>query len=92
MVEREVWLNGWRRNGDTVLIQTEVHCAGCGLGLGVVCAMPNFNPPPSLPNWPFDEETCPVCRLEEVELLPLSLQERLELHKRRKVEASLGAT
>lgn len=59
----EKWLNGHDRKGATVLIGTGTHCAGCGRFCGTTCVFipDNYIPPPSLPAWPFEQDTCPVC-------------------------------
>lgn len=63
MANREDWLNGWPRIGDTVLVGNGVHCAGCGLSMGVttVAFAKDWEPPTERPTWPFDEATCPIC-------------------------------
>ena len=60
----ETWLNGWSRCGDTVLIGSTVHCAGCGKDLGIctVAVDDNWQRPDKLPDWPFAED-CPICEL-----------------------------
>ena len=59
---REAWLNGWSRSGDTVLLGTAVHCAGCGKfnGVATVAFSEGWEPPGMNPAWPFDEADCPV--------------------------------
>lgn len=62
-MNREHWLNGWGRMGDyDVLIGTGVHCVGCGKDEGTVTVVfpADYQPPEKYPDWPFDEETCPV--------------------------------
>lgn len=75
--DREKWLNGWRRFGNSVQMGSAVHCAGCGKTRGVACVVipEGYLPPEKEPEWPFDEESCPVC----IETIPRekTLQERL---------------
>lgn len=60
--DREHWLNGWRRHGDSVLMGTAYHCAGCGKFLGLGCVALDGEPwPEKLPDFPFEEATCPLC-------------------------------
>lgn len=63
MSDREKWLNGWERNHTGVLIGTGIHCAGCGKTRGVICVVfeEGYQPPKMWPDWPFDEESCPLC-------------------------------
>ena len=63
MSERQKWLNGWPQVGNSVLIGSGVHCAACGRSYGITCiAIPlDYITPEKLPDWPFNEETCPVC-------------------------------
>ena len=63
----EEWLNGWHRNGTSVLVGTGVHCAGCGKFHGITCVAfsADWEPPEKLPDWPFNKDTCPVCELEK---------------------------
>ena len=64
-MEREAWLNGWERLDDVVLIGTMVHCVGCGREQGLTCVAfsEEYEAPEKLPEFPFDEEMCPVCKL-----------------------------
>jgi hypothetical protein len=59
------WLNGWPRmsDGRTVLIGAAVHCVCCGRIHGITCVAfpPDWEPPGSSPQWPFDEDDCPLC-------------------------------
>lgn len=59
------WLNGWPRlsDGRTVLIGTACHCVCCGKFGGITCvAFPDgWEPPGPDPQWPFDEDDCPLC-------------------------------
>ena len=53
---RELWLNGWHRQGDTVLYGNGIHCAGCGRFGGCVTVdlsglPPDYVAPPE-PRWP----------------------------------------
>jgi hypothetical protein len=60
--DRERWLNGWHRHGDSILIGTGYHCAGCGKFLGLGCVALDGEPwPEKLPDFPFEEATCPLC-------------------------------
>jgi len=64
--DRERWLHGWPRVGIAgVLIGVGVHCVGCGRSCGVTCVAfgEGYVPPSQLPDWPFHEESCPVCSL-----------------------------
>jgi hypothetical protein len=65
--DRETWLNGWHRNGNSVLIGTGVYCAGCGRDNGVACVAisPDYIAPEKLPDWPFNEADCPLCEWRE---------------------------
>jgi len=69
MSEREKWLNGWPRIGNSVLIGTGSHCAGCGKLHGVTCVAfsEGYVPPEKDPEWPFQEEGCPVCAMAQRE-------------------------
>lgn len=91
------WLNGWQLLSDKtrVLVGTVVRCSGCGMDLGCICvAFPdNWEPPGPEPVWPFAEDGCPVCILQnrsvDVHFEPyvqpqLSLQERLGRFKKQK--------
>jgi hypothetical protein len=63
---REAWLNGWSRDRDHVSIGGSLRCAGCGGDLGVTCvAIDSAAVLPSArePEWPFDEDGCPLCLL-----------------------------
>lgn len=63
---REDWLNGWQRNGDTVLLGTMVCCAGCGKEHGLTCVAfsDDWKLPEKDPAWPFERESCPICALQ----------------------------
>lgn len=67
MDKREGWLNGWPRMGNNVLLGSAVHCAGCGKFSGVTCVVIplNWTPPEKDPDWPFEEDTCPICPVSE---------------------------
>lgn len=84
----EAWLNGWYRVGASVFIGTGVHCAGCGKfnGIGCVAIDPNAKWPETMPDWPFNEASCPLCTWRENPPSPRDpLTERLErLAKTRK--------
>lgn len=75
---REYWLNGFNREGDTVMVFPTIRCAGCGVGLGTVCYMPGDEAPPPPPTWPFEEAACPLCRMRaRVNALPPGAEDRL---------------
>lgn len=61
---RESWLNGWLRSGDRVYMGA-IFCAGCGKLLGVpafvITQLDIDSPPAGDPDWPFEEDGCPVC-------------------------------
>jgi hypothetical protein len=67
MTDREAWLNGWPRHddADTVLIGSGVHCAGCGhfMGITTVAIEAGYVAPTKLPDWPFNESSCPLCAM-----------------------------
>jgi hypothetical protein len=84
-VTRETWHEGWHRTGDQIFTR----CAGCGKTLGVACiAITSDDAPIAEPQWPFDEETCPLCllrnRLYERDGPPDRLTERMLAMKARK--------
>jgi hypothetical protein len=85
--DREHWLNGWRRQGGSVLIGTAYHCAGCGKFLGLGCVAFDGTPlPEKAPDFPFEEATCPLCELRRLPDPPDAvdkLTERLERLKKR---------
>lgn len=89
MSNREHWLNGWPRIGFSVLIGSGVHCIGCGTFHGVTCvAIPeDWQPPEKMPDWPFEQDSCPVCQLvarassPTTEHVPPTLAERLSAFK-----------
>lgn len=64
MSERESWLNGWKRHGDWVGYGGGIHCAGCGSLEGMATVIVTLEPNAPEPAWPFDRETCPLCKLE----------------------------
>jgi hypothetical protein len=88
---RESWLNGWSRDGNTVLLGSSVHCVGCGKSYGTTCVVipEGWAPPEKNPDWPFDEADCPVCShhdrpltVEGLAKLPLSLlRQAIEIRK-----------
>jgi hypothetical protein len=88
---REHWLNGWNRQGDSVLIGTGYHCAGCGKFLGLGCVAFDGSPlPEKRPDFPFEEATCPLCAYRRAHDPPDQvdkLTERLERLKKRDKEA-----
>jgi hypothetical protein len=62
-MSREAWLNGWHRNGThSVLVGSQICCAGCGLdkGTATVVIPDGFVWPERDPDWPFEVEDCPV--------------------------------
>lgn len=65
--DREGWLNGRRRSGDTVTVDDNVTCcAGCGRTLGVfsITIQEDYTPPQlPEPDWPYNENGCPLCEL-----------------------------
>lgn len=68
---RETWLHGWPRMGTEVLIGSGVWCVGCGKDFGVTCVgieegYESWVENRPYPDWPFDEENCPVCYLREL--------------------------
>lgn len=72
MSDREVWLNGWTRRGAAVFTGGVTRCAGCGADRGVATfVIPDgYVPPERDPDWPFNEDDCPVCELMELTLAP----------------------
>lgn len=65
------WLNGWPRVGiNIVLMGTGLHCIGCGVCHGTTTVeFKDFNFPEKKPDWPFKEDSCPVCvRLPSAEV------------------------
>lgn len=83
---REHWLNGWHRQGDAVLLGG-VHCAGCGKFVGTTCIALDDDPlPEKMPDFPFEEATCPLCAYRRMPDPPDAvdkLTERLERLKKR---------
>ena len=67
--QMEKWLNGWMRQGDTVLIGSGLHCVGCGFFLGTCCVILSDCAMPSRedPDYPFEQASCPVCQLRNRE-------------------------
>jgi hypothetical protein len=57
------WLHGWPMTGDGVLIGAMVHCAGCGRPRGLTCVAlgGDWDVPTVDPDWPFDQDDCPIC-------------------------------
>jgi hypothetical protein len=64
-MSRERWLNGWPRNETAVFIGTGVHCIGCGADCGVTCVgfEEGWKAPEKMPEWPFEQDSCPICLL-----------------------------
>lgn len=61
--DREKWLNGWCRHGDSafILLGPNICCIGCGRYGGTTCVVISVNLPDKEPDWPFNERDCPVC-------------------------------
>jgi hypothetical protein len=85
-MEREAWLNGWQRQGDTV-IHFHPCCAGCGRCKGVGCiAVDEDAEYPLEPAWPFREADCPVCGGSDARgQQATTIRERIEAARARKV-------
>jgi hypothetical protein len=81
---RETWHEGWYRTGDQIVNC----CAGCGVTLGMACIAATSEDAAPEPQWPFDEETCPLCllrnRLYERDGPPDRLTERMLALRARK--------
>ncbi len=61
MTDRESWLKGWPRRMEMVIMGTGLHCAGCGKVAGcITVAFSGEKPFRREPDWPFNEDTCPV--------------------------------
>ncbi len=60
----EAWLKGWPRRGDVVWA-AQPHCAACGLLLGITCIALSGNEPTEAPDWPFNQEDCPLCAFRD---------------------------
>jgi hypothetical protein len=86
VTDREKWLNGWERTGDTVAYGNGLHCAGCGRCHGVftvdLSGLPDGYVSPPEPLWPFNEDDCPVCGKKKQP----DLKERLARFKAAKQE------
>lgn len=62
----ESWLNGHVRDYDVVLSGSQMHCAGCGLNMGICTVIIDGQlQPETSPAWPFEVDTCPVCSLRD---------------------------
>ena len=68
------WLHGWPpipANSDhpptAVLMGTGVNCIGCGRFQGITCVAidPDWIPPTEYPDWPFPQDSCPICWLQD---------------------------
>jgi hypothetical protein len=84
---REAWLKGWKRCGPYAdNLNGATCCVGCGGHVGCYCFIPYEDGPTETPDWPFDEETCPVCgpTYRPKEKAEMTLQERLEIFKEMK--------
>ena len=68
IVLREQWLNGWSRLNGSVLIGSAAHCAGCGKFHGTTCVVfdNDWAPPEKLPEWPFNEDECPLYKRRDI--------------------------
>ena len=77
MEGREYWLNGWKRDGDGVFIGMKRHCIGCGRNRGVVPVghVPKAELPTLMPDWPFEEGSCPICNLRGGEIGYMTVEE-----------------
>lgn len=81
----EAWLHGWPRvDWDAVQMGNGTYCLGCGKLTGMVCIVPSFDDvngaEPTDPDWPFQEDDCPLCHREyrdlevaDLERLPLGM-------------------
>jgi hypothetical protein len=89
---REHWLNGWRRIGDSVLIGSGYRCAGCGkfTGLGCVALGDPQSWPEKMPDFPFEEATCPLCACRRSPGPVDKLTERLERLRKRDLKEKSG--
>lgn len=60
---RESWLNGWQRDERFVMTGNLVRCVCCGgIAAAVTVAIEDdWQPPPQLPSFPFEEADCPLC-------------------------------
>ena len=59
------WLHGWYVLGDSVLVGTMAHCAGCGREMGLATVVFSETMPDKDPDWPFEKDNCPVCYWRE---------------------------
>jgi hypothetical protein len=93
---REDWLKGWNRVGScNVLIGVGVHCVCCGKSHGVttVSFEEGFEFPKERPDWPFEEENCPLCNYksepytsEQVSKLSLKvIREAIKIKKSKRI-------
>ena len=82
---RMTWLNGWpiMQSYRTVLMGSSVHCSGCGkyFGITCVCGTPGWVPPEKNPDWPFDEDKCPICYEPETPMHEPTIDDRLAAYK-----------
>ncbi len=90
---REKWLNGWPRfpnNGRIILIGAGAHCIGCGKFQGIACVAfsDDYVPPEKLPDYPFEEITCPICILDVPETKEDKLTARLLALQRKQNDKS----
>jgi hypothetical protein len=82
---REAWRHEWPISGGEILLGTQVCCAGCGRDRGTTTvafsdeALAWMKDRPT-PEWPFDEETCPLCQLQDQR--SAALGEAFELRER----------
>ena len=84
------YLNGWHKDDDyNVLVGNGLHCLGCGTCRGIICVThhPEDVFPEKMPDYPFPEQDCPVCRLwesEGSEPKQKDISQRLAEHKAKK--------
>ena len=63
LTDREKWLNGWvRGKSPNILVHCNVRCVCCGRDQGTTCViMTEEDIKRPEPDWPFNEENCPLC-------------------------------
>ena len=65
-----------------------IHCVGCGRLFGVTCVVvsEDYVYPEKKPDWPFDEDDCPVCGEMKIDIIEMTTTEvlRKEIEKRKK--------
>ena len=63
------WLDGAKVNGHQMYLGMHLYCAGCGASRGEVCYVePEVMPRIPKPDFPFDQNDCPVCFVFEMYL------------------------